>query len=336
MVEGAHGPMARLSAVIIAGCLAAALVATVVRSETASWMPHRNVEFIVPTAAGSTMDVLARAIEKIWESQHAVNTSMTVEAKSGASGAVAWTYVSRQAGDGHYLAISGPTLLSNEILGVGELKYTDVTPIAQLFTEYTVFAVRADGPIKSGADLVVAMRSSNALSVGVAPGFGGSNHVAVLKLARAANVDPATLAIAPFRGANESITALLGGHIDMADATLSAIEPFLESGKLRAVAVAAPQRLSGPQSSIPTWREQGFDVVEGNWRGIVGPRNLGSAELAYWDERVAALVKSPAWADVLKQYYWDADYADSAGSRRFLDAQYQELRTTFANLHLAK
>ena len=221
--------------------------------------------------AGSTMDILARAIEKIWQGQHAVNTSMTVEAKSGASGAVAWSYVSRQAGDGHYIAISGPTLLSNEILGVGELKYTDVTPIAQLFTEYTVFAVRADGPIKTGADLVAAMRSSGTLSIGVAPGFGGSNHVAVLKLAQAAAIDPNTLAIAPFRGANESITALLGGHIDVADATISAMEPFLVSGKLRAIAVAAPQRLSGPQAAIPTWKEQGFDVVEGNWRGIIGP-----------------------------------------------------------------
>ena len=90
-------------------------------------------------------------------------------------------------------------------------------------------------------------------------------------------------------------------------------------GQLRAVAVAAPQRLAGPQSAIPTWKEQGFDVVEGNWRGIVGPPKLGAGELAYWDSRVAALVKTDAWADILKKYHWDAAYADSADAKRFLD-----------------
>lgn len=315
---------------------AALAVSPIARSETAPWVPQHNVEFVVPTEAGSTMDVLARSIQKIWQQTHAVNATMTVEARSGAGGAVAWTYVSRKTGDGHYIAISGPTLLSNSLLGTGDLSYKDITPIAQLFTEYTVFAVRADGPIKSGADLVEALRTSSTLSIGVAPGFGGSNHVATLKLAHAANIDAGKLAIAPYRGANKSVQALLGGHIDVTPATISAIEPFLESGKLRAVAVAAPHRLAGAQADIPTWKEQGFDVVEGNWRGIIGPQNLGAAELAYWNARVADLVKTDDWAQVLKRYHWDADYADSEGSKRFLDGRYEELHATFANLHLAK
>ena len=325
--------LVRAAAAILCGAAAFVCLA---RAEPAVWEPQRNVEFIVPTEAGSTMDVLARAMQKIWQQTRAVNASMTVEARSGAGGAVAWTYVSRKTGDGHYIAISGPTLLSNSLLGVGDLNYKDITPIAQLFTEYTVFAVRADGPIKTGADLVNAMRTSSTLSIGVAPGFGGSNHVAVLKLARAANIDPTKLAIAPYRGANELVQALLGGHIDVAPATFSAIAPFIDSGKLRAVAVAAPHRLAGAQADIPTWREQGFDAVEGNWRGIVGPQNLSAAELAYWNTRVGELVKTDDWAQVLKQYHWDADYADAAGSKRFLDARYQELQSTFAGLHLSK
>jgi putative tricarboxylic transport membrane protein len=300
------------------------------------WTPQHNVEFIVPTAAGSTMDLLARVIQKAWQEQKSVTVPITVEAKSGAGGAVAWTYVSRKEGDGHYIAISGPTLLANEILHVGDLSYRDITPIAQLFTEYTVFAVRADGPIKTGADLVQAMRSSKAPSIGVAPGFGGSNHVAFLKLAGAAKIDPNTLTMVPFRGANDSVTALLGGHIDVADATMSALAPFLHSGKLRAIAIAAPKRLDGEHSDIPTWREQGFDVVEGNWRGIIGPKNLSPSALAFWDRQVAQLVKSPEWADVLKRYQWDADYADSAASKRFLDHQYEELKATFAHLKASK
>lgn len=324
-----------LAVAVVAGTLAAGSGQLSARAAE-PWTPRHNVEFIVPTAAGSTMDLLARVIQKIWQEQKAVTVPITVEAKSGAGGAVAWTYLSRKEGNGHFIAISGPTLLANEILHVGELSYHDVTPIAQLFTEYTVFAVRADGPIKTGADLVQAMRTSKTLSIGVAPGFGGSNHVAFLKLAGAAKIDPNTLTIVPFRGANDSVTALLGGHIDAADATMSALAPFLHSGKLRAIAIAAPKRLTGEHADIPTWKEQGFDVVEGNWRGIIGPKNLTPAELAFWNSRVAQLVKSPEWAGFLKRYQWESDYADRAGSKRFLDRQFEELKITFSHLKVAK
>src|SRR5882757_8876134 len=143
----------RASAVMTGGGLVRTLigfsfVCTVPVAELRSqpaWSPQKNVEFIVPTAAGSTMDALARIIQDIWQKNRLVNTSMTVMVRPGSGGAIAWTYVSRKTGDGHYLAISGPTLLANDIMGIGDLSYRDVTPIAQLFTEYTAFAVPADG-----------------------------------------------------------------------------------------------------------------------------------------------------------------------------------------------
>ena len=301
-----------------------------------SWKPTKNVEFIVPTAAGSTMDLLARIITEIWSRNNLVNATVTVQAKGGSGGAIAWTYVSRKTGDGHYLAISGPTLLSNEILNIGDLSYKDVTPIAQLFTEYTCFVANADGPIKSGIDLVKALKSSTPPSVGVAPGLGGSSHVALLKLARSAQVDTGKMTIVPFKAANESITALLGSHIDATSATMSVVAPMLEASKLRPIAIAAPQRLEGKYSDIPTWRELGFDVVEGNWRGVVGPKNLGKPEAAFWSSRLAEVVKTEEWNVSLKRNYWNAEFLTGAECRKFLDKQYEELRSTLANLSLAK
>jgi putative tricarboxylic transport membrane protein len=306
------------------------------RSEPASWSPSRNVEFIVPTAPGSTMDALARTIQDIWQKSNLVSTSITVQAKPGSGGALAWTYVSRKTGDGHTIAISGPTLVANEILAVGDVSYKDVTPIAQLFTEYTAFAVHTGGSIKTGGDLVKALKSATPPSVGIAPGFGGSNHVALLKLARAAQIEPKSLTIVPFKGANESVTALLGRHIDVAISTVSVIAPFLESGELRAIAIAAPKRLAPPQSEIPTWRELGLDVVEGNWRGLVGPKNLGDAEVAFWSSRLAEVVKSDAWSASLKRNFWDANFMSSADSKRFLDRQYEDLQSTLATLRVEK
>ncbi len=305
-------------------------------SQQASWKPQKNVEFIVPTSAGSTMDLLARVIQDIWKKNDLVDVTMTVQAKPGSGGGVAWTYLSRKTGDGHYIAISGPTLLANDVLGVGELKYKDVTPIAQLFTEYEVFAVNAESPIKTGADLVKALKTATPPSVGVAPGFGGSSHVAILKLARVAGIDPNRLTIVPFKGANKSVLSVLGGHTDVAIGTVSVLAPQLKTGKLRAFAISAPRRLAGTMSAIPTWKEQGFDLVEGNWRGIVGAKDLGDAEIAFWSSRLAEVVKTTEWTANLERNYWDADFMTGADARRFLDNQYEELRSTLTNLRVSK
>jgi putative tricarboxylic transport membrane protein len=321
------------------GSLAATAVSTIpsLRNACAAdWTPSKNVEFIVPTAAGSTMDLLARLITDVWSRKKLVPTTVTVQAKGGSGGAIAWSYVSRREGDGHFIAISGPTLLSNDILGIGDMSYKDVTPIAQLFTEYTCFVANASGPIKTGKDLVNALKSPNPPSVGVAPGLGGSSHVALLKLADAANIDHGKLTIVPFKGANESITAVMGNHIDITSATMSVVAPMMDAGKLRPIAIAAPQRLEGVHADIPTWRETGFNVVEGNWRGIVGAKNLGDAEIAFWSGKIAEVVKTDEWSASLKRNYWNADFSTGAECRRFLDTQYAELRVTLANLRVSK
>jgi putative tricarboxylic transport membrane protein len=297
-----------------------------------AWVPQRSVEFVVPSAAGSTMDLLARLIVDIWRKYDLLTTTVTVQAKGGGGGALAWTYVSRKAGDGHFLAISGPTLVANDILRIGDLKYADVTPIAQLFTEYTCFVVRTEASITSADDLLKALRSSRPPSIAIAPGFGSSSHVAVLKLARAAQIDPNTLTVVPFKGANESVTAVLGRHIDVTSATMSVISPMIEAGRLRAVAITAPQRLGGVNANIPTWRELGLDVVEGNWRGVVGPKDLPEPVVDYWNGKLAAAVNTLEWMDALQRNDWNADFSTGAAAKRFLEMQHAEFKATLSVL----
>jgi putative tricarboxylic transport membrane protein len=309
--------------------------ATEPQAQTA-WSPQKSVEFIVPTAAGSSMDVLARLIQDLWQRNQLVTATMTVQPRPGGGGALAWSYVSQRVGDGHYLAISGPTLLANDVLKIGNLRYQDVTPIAQLFTEYGAFAVNANSPIRTGKDLALALAGPKPPSVAIAPGQGSSSHVALLRLARAAGIDPAKLTIVPFKGANESVTAVLGGHIDVVIATMSVLDPHLAAGKLRPVAVAAPQRLTGQHADIPTWKEQGLDVVEGNWRGVVGPKNLGPQQVAFWSGRLAEIVKKEEWQASLVRNSWDADFRIGPDAQNFLDTQYQELASTLAVLRTDK
>jgi putative tricarboxylic transport membrane protein len=320
----------------LAALLLCCAMATPLQAQTTAWSPQKSVEFIVPTAAGSSMDVLARLIQDLWQRNQLVTATMTVQPRPGSGGAIAWSYVSQRTGDGHYLAISGPTLLANDVLKIGNLRYQDVTPIAQLFTEYGAFAVNANSAIRTGKDLALALASPKPPSVAIAPGQGSSSHVALLRLARAAGIDPGKLTIVPFKGANESVTAVLGGHIDVVIATMSVLDPHLAAGKLRPIALAAPRRLAGQHANIPTWKEQGLDVVEGNWRGVVGPKDLGPQQVEFWSSRLAEIVKKEEWKASLVRNSWDADFRIGADAQNFLDTQYQELASTLAVLRTDK
>jgi putative tricarboxylic transport membrane protein len=321
-----------MNCVIMSCVIASCVAANTVNAQTVAWSPQKSVELIVPTAAGSSMDVLARLIQDLWQKNQLLATPLTVQPRPGGGGAIAWTYLSQKAGDGHYLAISGPTLLANDVLKIGNLKFQDLTPIAQLFTEYSVFAVNAGSRIANGNDLAQALTTAVPPSVAIAPGFGSSSHVALLRLAHAIGIDWRKLTIVPFKGANESVTAALGGHIDVVIATMSVLAPHLEAGKLRAIAVAAPKRLSGTYSSIATWQEQGHAVIEGNWRGVVGPKDLTQQQVAFWSGRLAEIVRTEEWANSLTRNSWDADFRIGTDAQHFLQTQYNELQSTLAVL----
>src|SRR4051812_7327082 len=220
------------------------------------WAPERNVEVIVPFTPGSAADNAARSAQAIWTAARLVPTSSTVVNRAGGAGAIGWLYLNQHAKDPHYLAVGSATLLTNHILGTGQLNYTDFTPVAMLLNEATAFVVRAESPVKSGRDLLDRLRADpQSLSISVGSALGNSNHIAMAVVSKAAGIDPKHLKVVAFASAAAGMTALLGGHVDVAVSTLGVFVPHVESGKLRVVAVSTPQRLAGAFANVPTWSE---------------------------------------------------------------------------------
>lgn len=300
------------------------------------WRPDRNVEIIAGSAAGGAQDRTARTMQQVWKELGALPVPTVVVNKPGGGGAISLAYLNQHAGDGHYLAVSSPTLLTNHIAGTGRLNYTDFTPIAMLFSEYIVIAVRKDSPIKSGHDLVERLKKNPAsVSAAVATARGGMQHVTVGLLGKAAGIDVRKMRIVVFNSGGESITQVLGGHIDLVATAAANAAHHLQSGQLRVLGVAAPQRLDGLYAKVPTWREQGLNVVASNWRSVLGPKGLSRGQIAFWDQAFAKLTRSPEWNEEVKKNHWVNDYLDSEKSGRFFSAQYDELRAVLQDL-LAK
>jgi len=144
------------------------------------------------------------------------------------------------------------------------------------------------------------------------------------------------LKVVAFKGSAESVTNLLGGHIDLVTTAAGNAVDHVVSGKLRLVAVAAPQRFGGALANVPTWREQGFDVVFGAWRGIVGPKGLAGAQVAYWEAVLRKATEYPEWKADLEKHYWSEYFTAGAQFRKNLDQEYVDTRAVLAELGLAR
>jgi putative tricarboxylic transport membrane protein len=154
-------------------------------------------------------------------------------------------------------------------------------------------------------------------------------------MVKLAGGDPKKAKIPVFQGA-ELMTAGIGGHVDCIVTVASNIQPHAEAGKLRVLGVAAPKRLSGPLAAVPTWREQGVDLLVPNWTSLFGPKGLTPQQIAYWERAIAAAVATADWKAFIEANQWEAEYLNSEDFIRYLRAEDAKLRPALADLGLAK
>jgi putative tricarboxylic transport membrane protein len=304
---------------------------------SAPWQPTRNIEIIVSTSPGSGSDTTARFIQKLLMEKKLVDASVTIVNKPGGGGTIGLTYLMQHAGNGHYVMVTSPSLLANQITGRSAIGYTDATPLAQLGTEPVGFTVRADSPLKTGRDLAERLKASpDSLSFSIGTTIASHNHIAVAQLAKAVGVNPKPLKVVAFSGSADGITALLGGHITVAAAPPSGVWEHVVAGKLRMLAVASEKRLDGPLSAVPTWKELGYPVMFANWRSVVGPKGMSEEQVKYWDGVFAKLSRLPEWKQSIESEHMENTYSDSRGTRELMVTQYKAMSSTLLDLGLVK
>ena len=240
-------------------------------------------------------------------------------------------------GSGRHILLTSPSLLTNHITGKTQITYRDLTPLAIIGTEYVAFTVQADSPIKTGADLVARLKKDpSSVSFGMATALGNHNHIAISQLGRAAGIDPKKLRVVVFNSSGLVVTNLLGGHVDVIASPAASVAAHAQSGKVRVIAISSKERLSGPLAKIPTWTEQGFPVVSGNVRNIVGPNGMKDEQVRYWDGVFAAFTQLDEWKKEADKRMLDNVHLTSAQTRSAMDALYKELREILGQLGLAK
>jgi putative tricarboxylic transport membrane protein len=321
---------------LVSTLLGLASLGVAAAAQPQSWAPQKNVEIVVANSPGGSNDRTARQVESFFTKYRLVTTPLTVVNKPGGGGAIAYTYVNQHAADPHYLLIGTPALLLSHIAGTSKLTYTDFTPIASLFNDYYVFAVNAQSPLRSGKELVERLKKEpQSIAIGF-PTALSQNHIGAALLLKAIGRKSNEFKAVVFKGTSEAVAALLGGHIELIITPAGNASPHVSSGRMRVIAVAAPQRFTGALTSAPTWREQGIDLVFSGWRAVMAPKGLSVAQIGYWENALRKATAAPEWKADLEKNYWSDDFATGEQFRKELEGDYAAMAAVMAELGFAR
>ena len=310
--------LVRLAALVLAPLLLAS-------TAWAQWKPTDRVTYLIGVAPGGTVDLYARGIRDALEALKQVNgQTLLAENKVGAGGALAMQQLKSVAGNAHWLGTFHTGGIAGAVTGLIKADPREFMPVAMMVEETSLVAVRADSPLKTGQDLVAALKADPALlRIAVAPALGQNTHIALAKPLKTAGVAIDRLTIAPFRSSGESVTALIGGHVDVVSATAPVILPQVAAGRLRVLASAAAEPGTGALAEVRTWRQQGVPADYVSYNGVMLPPGVNAEQIRYWEDALRLVSQDRRWLDLVERSGNKPIFRGYVDSHRYLQAEWQ-------------
>jgi putative tricarboxylic transport membrane protein len=304
---------------LITGAAAAAPAVLCGRGANAqSWVPTRDVEFVIPFAVGGGADLMARVIQRVITEERLVPVAVNPVNRPGGGGAVGIGYVaaSRRTEPHTLVMINGTTQIT-PIMVPNARTLTEVRPIMNFMLDDFLMFVRADASWRTAAEFAAEARTRPAKHFNFANG-GTTDQMAVAVFGRAIGAE---LNLVNFNSGGEALTALLGGHVHAAMGNPLEYMGHLRSGAVRAIGVFRDDRFAELRD-VPTMKEQGINAENFQmWRGVGVPRAVPDAAAAYWQGVMQRVAASP----ILKGYIREniASEAPIAGAEfvAFLERQ---------------
>ena len=224
---------------------------------------------------------------------------MRVSYMPGGIGAVAYNAIVAQRPDENntIVAFSGGSLLNLAQGKFGRYNENDVRWLAAIGSDFGAVIVADNSPFKSIKDLVAAIKADPSKVVfGAGGSVGSQDWMKAALTARAAGLDPKAMRFVAFEGGGEAITALQGGHVQVYSGDAAEAEEQLKAGaKIRVLAILADKRQEGSLASVPTMKEQGYDVQWPIIRGFfMGPK-VSDADFKVWSDTFAKMMATPAY-----------------------------------------
>lgn len=290
-----------------------------------SWAsyPEKPIEFIAPANPGGGWDLTCRMSAKVLKEAGLVSQPISVVNKPGGFGVVAMTDVVRnRRSDQHLLVAFSAVLTTQMAIKKNPFTYKDVTPLAALFVDYGVIAVRKDSKYGSFQELLEEWKQKpGVLTFAGSSPPGGLDHMRIAMLAKAASIPVDRIRYVAFQGGADALSALLGGHTTAFVGEAGEIAGHEESGTIRTLLILGDRKLGGIFEKVPLAKDLGLNVVSPNWRGFYGPPEMKPEVVRYWEETLGKMVQTKEWKEVLDKQAWVEFFLTGEKLKKFLEEE---------------
>lgn len=289
----------------------------------AAWPNDKPVELVVGFAAGGGTDITARTLAQFLTKK--IGAQVVVTNKVGASGEIGLGYVAKAAPDGYVIGMTNmPGLVTIPIERKAQFKSSDFAYIANLVRDPSAFSVLANSKYKNLNDLIADAKAHPGEITYGSTGVGTDDHLAMVLFQRLTGVQ---LNHVPFNGAGPLRTAVLGGHVVIGGMNLGEVMPFQE--KVRILGQASPGR-ADLAPSVPSFKEQGVNLVFNSERGIVAPKGLQAEVRAKLTQALREIAADPEFKKQMNHQFTEMDYLEGDAWKSRLDKQTEGFKTIWS------
>jgi tripartite-type tricarboxylate transporter receptor subunit TctC len=295
------------------------LVTLTISGAFAQNWPVRQITTIVPQSAGSALDIVARAVMEQLATR--LGQTIIVENRVGASNTIAMATVARADPDGYTILANSSThsLVPVTYSNLPFDTFRDLTPIIPLSNAPLVMLVQSSKGYRNVAEFVVDAKAKKGAMNYSSGGVGSITHLAMEAFRLAAGFEAVHV---PFKGAPEALTEVLAGRADFYFSPLTAALPFLQDGKLKALAVSGSNRASS-LPDVPTISEAGFPEATYNfWVGLFLPSKTPAPIMARLEKEVGEVLNNPVLKERFDRIGADPLPLDRAGFTKLIQDEF--------------
>jgi putative tricarboxylic transport membrane protein len=262
------------------------------------WMPSHDVELVIPFAVGGGSDLIARVVGKVIVEEKLIPVPLVMNNRPGGGGAVGIAYVSAsRAADPHTIILINGTTQITPILTPGVKTLSEVQPIMNFMLDDFLLFVKGDSKYKTLDEFIADLKSKPDKTFNFSTG-GTTDVMAIKILSRTVGKE---INAVNFNSGGESLTALLGGHVDGSIGNPLEFMGHIQSGGVRALGVFRDDRFAA-FPDVPTMKERGVNAPNFQmWRGIATPKGVDKAVQEYWQGVMQKVSASP----IMKKYIAD-------------------------------
>ncbi len=286
--------------------------------------PSRFLEVVVPFAPGGAVDNTIRMIGA--EAEKTLGQKITVLNKPAGGSVEGQRYVANAKPDGYTLLAMTSSIVTNVLTKKVDYTLDSYEPLLMYSFDPMVFVVSASLPYKTLADVIAAGKEKPLTAS--TPGKANSKHIAGMILSDRTGIK---FNYVHTKGASEGVPMIAGGHVQAGCWSWAEVKPLVEQNKIRPIAVMAEAR-NPNLPNVPTFKELGYEIYYGAWRGIAAPKGIPPAVKKTLIDAFSQAVKSPAVTEKFAKSGFPVVYNDADGFRKYVEQDYKDLKKMLVDL----